>query len=165
MRQFLLLPALLLILSAGCQAAPPASQQSTSALPTAKVVSIVDGDTVWVLLAGERTKIRLWGIDTPEKKQAFGTKAQKALGDRIHEKEVGIRDYGKDRYGRVLAELVLGGENVNLWMVRNGWAWHYAQYSPKADYLRDAQTKAKAEKAGLWADKNPVAPWEFRKKK
>jgi len=121
-----------------------------------KVVGIADGDTITVLDAEKvQHKIRLEGIDAPEKGQAFGTKAKEKMSELVGEK--------KDRYGRILGNVHLGDRLINLEMVQEGLAWHYKQYS-KAKELADAEDEARKAKKGLWGDKSPEPPWEFRKK-
>ena len=128
-----------------------------------KVVNVADGDTVTVLDAEKvQHKIRLQGIDAPEKSQAFGTKSKERLSEKIGEKEVVVKWKEKDRYGRVLGEIYLGDRHINLEMVQDGFAWHYKQYS-KSKELAQAQDEARNAKNGLWADKEPVPPWEFRR--
>lgn len=128
----------------------------------AKVVAIADGDTCTVLTADNtQIKIRLAGIDTPEKSQAFGTKAKQALSDKVFGQTVDVKEQSKDRYGRTVADLYLGTRWVNLEMVTEGWAWHYKQYS-KDKQLAAAEQVARMGKLGLWADKTPQPPWEFR---
>ncbi len=128
-----------------------------------KVVSIADGDTVTVLDAEKvQHKIRLPGIDAPEKKQAFGTKSKEALSEKVFAKEVVVSWKEKDRYQRVLGEIHLGKRHINQEMVKEGMAWHYKQYD-KSNSLADAEREAKAQRLGLWADKEPIPPWEFRK--
>lgn len=126
-----------------------------------KVVSIADGDTVTVLRGREQVKVRLNGIDAPEKNQSFGTKSKDALAGLVFGKTVTVQSQGTDRYGRTLGVLVIGGTNVNERMVADGWAWHYKQYSTDRT-LSDLEVQAKGEKRGLWADANPLPPWEFR---
>ena len=131
----------------------------------AKVVSVADGDTVTVLDAEKvQHKIRLSGIDAPEKGQAFGAKSKERLSEKIGEKEVVVKWKQKDRYGRVLGEIYLGDRHINLEMVQDGLAWHYKQYS-KSKELAQAEDEARKAKKGLWADKDkePVPPWEYRK--
>ncbi|WP_157605447.1 thermonuclease family protein [Schlesneria paludicola] len=95
-----------------------------------KVVSIADGDTVTVLdVEKVQHKIRLQGIDAPEKAQAFGTKSKERLSEKIGENEVVVKWKEKDRYGRVLGEIYLGDRHINLEMVQDGLAWQYKQYS------------------------------------
>lgn len=129
-----------------------------------KVVSIADGDTITVLDAEKvQHKIRLEGIDAPEKGQAFGTKAKEKMSELVGEKDVVVRWEKKDRYGRILGDVHLGDRHINLEMVQEGLAWHYKQYS-KSKVLAEAEDEARKAKKGLWADKSPEPPWEFRKK-
>jgi len=129
-----------------------------------KVVSIADGDTITVLDAEKvQHKIRLEGIDSPEKGQAFGTKAKEKMSELVGEKEVVVTWKKKDRYGRILGDVHLGDRLINLEMVQEGLAWHYKQYS-KSKELADAEDEARKAKKGLWGDKSPEPPWEFRKR-
>lgn len=131
---------------------------------TGKVVHIADGDTLTVL-DNEKVqhKIRLHGIDAPEKAQAFGTKAKEALAEKVHEKTVRIVWKEKDQYGRIVGDIHLGDRNINLEMVREGWAWWYRTYAPKSKALEVAEAEARKEHRGLWHDNNPEPPWEYRK--
>jgi endonuclease YncB( thermonuclease family) len=133
------------------------------------VVGVADGDTITVL-DGTNTqhKIRLMGIDAPEKKQAFGNVAKKALSDLVYKKQVTI-DYNKtDRYQRLIGKVILNNVDVNLVMVTQGLAWHYVKYQNEQT-LEDRGLYAQAEldsrllKRGLWLDKEQIAPWDFRK--
>ena len=135
-----------------------------SATITGRVVSVHDGDTLTVLEGTTQIKVRLSEIDAPELKQAFGQRAKQALGEKVQGKEVRVEWKSKDKYGRVLGTVFLGPDSVNLWLVRNGWAWRYDRYS-KSDILRAAQDEAKKERKGLWSDSSPVEPWEWRRKK
>ena len=128
-----------------------------------KVVSIADGDTITVLDSAKvQHKIRLQGIDAPEKKQAFGTKSKERMSEKVGGEEVVVQWKEKDRYGRILGEVMVGKRHINLEMVQDGMAWHYKQYS-KSKELAEAEDEARKTKKGLWADKEPVPPWEFRK--
>ena len=129
-----------------------------------KVVSIADGDTITVLVDKTQYRIRLVGIDAPESKQTFGTKAKKALADKVFGKEVKVEWSEKDRYKRILGTIFLENRWINKEMVEEGWAWHYTYYS-KDQALAAAEKAAKESKKGLWDDPNPIPPWEFRKKK
>lgn len=133
---------------------------------TGKVVAIADGDTL-TLLDGEKkqVKVRLHGIDAPERAQPFYNKAKNALGDLVHEKEVRIEIKGPDdRYGRKIGVVKIGECNVNAKLVKDGWAWHFVKYAPDDKELAAAEKEARKEKRGLWADsKPPVAPWDWRK--
>lgn len=142
--------------------------QASAGTITGKVVGVSDGDTITVLDAARaQTKIRLAGIDAPEKSQAFGNRSKQHLSDLVFGKVVEI-DWGKtDKYGRTVGKVTVGGKDANLSQVRAGLAWHYKAYekeqSPKdrADYAQ-AEIDARTRKAGLWADANPIPPWDFR---
>ena len=130
----------------------------------ASVVSVHDGDTITIRTT-ETSKIRLYGIDAPELKQPHGQAAKHALSEMTFGKSVHITPMSKDRYGRIVAKVEAGGVDVNRVMVEQGNAWWYEQYAKYDMPLANAPSKAQAEKLGLWADQNQVAPWEFRKRK
>lgn len=133
-----------------------------------RVVRILDGDTVDLLVDGRRTeRIRLEGIDAPEKGQPFGTQARKRLASLCFLREVQVRTAKKDRYGRWIGRIRADGEDLNLRMLREGLAWHFAKYAheqPPAEREADAHAEAEARAArrGLWADRAPVPPWDWR---
>jgi len=128
-----------------------------------RVVRIADDDTFTGLDAENRqVKVRLHGIDAPEAKQAFGTVSRKALADLIAEKTVSIEEVDKDRYGRVVARVTIGGELVNAEMVRAGLAWRYTQFDRRNEFGA-IEADARRQRRGLWADAHPIAPWEWRK--
>jgi len=130
-----------------------------------KVVGVSDGDTLTVLDASKtQYKIRLQGIDAPEKAQAFGEKSKQALSGMVFGKTVKIESKGTDRYSRTLGEVFVGTNWINRAMVEQGWAWHYVQYSKSAE-LAKAEQEAKRKGLGLWRDKEPLPPWTFRKNK
>ena len=131
---------------------------------TGKVVSIADGDTITVLLDKVQHRIRLQHIDAPESGQDFGTKAKKVLGDKVFGQEVKIVWIGRDKYKRILGEVHLDDRNINLEMVKEGFAWHYVQYSKSQEYAK-AEKEAKEKKLGLWAMGSPTPPWDFRRGK
>ena len=128
-------------------------------------VRIADGDTFTLLTAEKREiRVRLWGIDAPEKKQAFGQRSKQMLARLITEQALSVRVHGVDRYGRVIGEVFLDdSSNVNEAMVRAGMAWWYQTYAPKAVRLDSLQQAARARKIGLWSDREPVPPWVFRR--
>jgi endonuclease YncB( thermonuclease family) len=127
-----------------------------------KVVGITDGDTIRVLRDNEEVKIRLEGIDCPETHQAFGNKAKQATSDLAFGKTVTFRAKGKDRYDRTLADIILpDGTNLNRELVRTGFAWWYRKYS-NDESLGKLEAEARDAKRGLWVDKNPVPPWDWR---
>lgn len=130
-----------------------------------KVIAVKDGDTIEVLQGKETYRIRLFGIDCPEKNQAFGNKAKQFTSDKCFGKKVTVRVNNKDMYGRYVADVILpDGNNLNVLLVKNGLAWHYKAYS-KDKNLAKLEENARKKRIGLWADKNPIAPWEFRKGK
>ena len=107
-------------------------------------------------------KIRLNGIDCPEKNQAFGTKAKQFTSDLCFSKNVTTKITDKDKYGRYIGDITLpNGTSVNQEIVKNGYAWHYKQYS-NDQILADLENSAKKMKIGLWSDPQPIPPWEFR---
>jgi micrococcal nuclease len=135
---------------------------------TGRVVGVADGDTVTVLVehAGgrkEQVKVRLHGIDAPEAKQAFGSRSKESLSDLVAGKTVTVQQTDKDRYGRVVAVLLVAGKNVNIEQVRLGMAWWYRQYAKTDKQLEQAEAEARRAKRGLWVDPSPVPPWEFRR--
>lgn len=132
----------------------------------APVIGISDGDTIKVLQDSVSKRIRLWGIDCPEMKQAFGTRAKQFTGDLAFGKTVTLRVHDVDRYGRQVAEIILpDGRNLNHELVKAGYAWWYRQYAKHDTELERLELEAKGAKRGLWADKDPTPPWEFRKAK
>ena len=135
------------------------------------VVAVSDGDTITVLTpAKKQHKIRLLGIDAPEKEQAFGRKSKFSLSDMVYLKEVTVQTDKQDRYKRDLGKVMLGDKDINLEQIKAGMAWHYKQYqrdqTPEDRKLyADAEAAAKNRKVGLWSDKQAVPPWEFRRER
>lgn len=128
-----------------------------------KVVGVTDGDTLTLLVDQAQYKIRLAGIDAPESGQAFGTQAKKALSERVFDQQVKVLSLGADRYDRTLGVVYAGDACVNTELVSAGFAWHYTTYSD-SKVLANAETAARAAKAGLWTDPDPMPPWEWRRK-
>lgn len=129
-----------------------------------RCVSVSDGDTMRIQLANrERVRIRLWGIDAPEKGQAFGEDARETLNDLIYRKDVRVEVEDTDQYGRKVGRVYVGDVYVNEHMVRQGMAWHYEYHAPDAGDLAAAQQAARLERAGLWQDDNAISPYEYRK--
>lgn len=134
-----------------------------------RVVAVADGDTVTVLDADQTThRIRLQGIDAPESRQAFGQRARQYLAALVHHQEVVVAIDKIDRFGRVVGVIYRDGEDINLRMVQAGMAWHYRQYAREQTpeqrrAYAAAEQQARQEQRGLWADPNPMAPWDFRR--
>lgn len=132
------------------------------AVITARVVGVMDGDTLRVLTSqNQQIKVRLAQIDAPEKKQAFGNASKNSLSDLVFGKVVQALVADHDRYGRVVAEVALNGLNINQEQVRRGMAWVYVQYAKDAQ-LFEIERQARKAKIGLWADSSPTAPWLYR---
>lgn len=134
-----------------------------------KVIRVADGDTITVLDAQhEQIKVRLAGIDAPEKSQAFGSVSKKSLSDMVYGKIVTVVYTENDRYGRVIGKILIDDTDINLEQLKKGYAWHYKQYqksqspSDRENYNL-AQEYAQSYQLGLWADKSPTPPWNFRK--
>lgn len=126
-----------------------------------EVVGVADGDTFSCLYGKQATTVRLYGIDAPEKKQAFGKESKQYLSSLIFRKTVTVSSYGHDRYGRTLGLVYVDGQAVNHKMVAAGYAWVYRQYSHDPALVRAEET-ARAGKAGLWSDPHPINPADFR---
>ena len=132
-------------------------------------IGVLDGDTVHVLdQTKTKCKIRLGGIDAPEKKQLFGDKSTKNLSRLIAGKNVEL-EYGKhDRYRRIVGKLIKDGQDINLLKIKPGYAWHYKYYQKEQTKLdralySSAEIEAREKTIGLWAVP-AVPPWEYRKK-
>ncbi len=131
---------------------------------TAKVIGVTDGDTIVVLTdEKQQIKIRLEGIDCPETKQDFGTKAKQATVDLCFQKTVRVEQSGTDRYGRMLAFVFVDNVCVNNELIKQGMAWHYKQYN-KDPELAKLEVEARKNKVGLWSHDDAIAPWDFRHK-
>lgn len=129
-----------------------------------RVVGISDGDTLTALGADrERLKCRLYGIDAPEKKQAFGQQSKLSLSELSYGRTASISIVGRDRYGRAICKIAVGGVDVNKEQIARGMAWMYRRYAKDRTYS-DAEVKAKSRRIGIWRDTQPVPPWDFRRK-
>jgi endonuclease YncB( thermonuclease family) len=138
---------------------------------TGRVVAVADGDTATVLAAGnQQVRVRLAAIDAPERTQPFGSRSKEALSDLIFGKQVTVQVVDIDRFKRTVGIIVMDDKDINLEMVRQGYAWVYRQYvvnlpRVQAQQYSDAEREARREKRGLWVDKDPIPPWEWRRKK
>jgi len=134
---------------------------------TGKVVGVADGDTIKVLREGKQISIRLYGIDTPEKRQAYGNRAKKFTNALVRGKRVDIDPISIDRYGRIVAMVHVHGKSLNRLLIRSGYAWVYRKYCKKAvcaGWYQDEE-QAKSSGKGLWCDSNPMPPWKWRQEK
>lgn len=160
-------PALLAAASAAVLALAPAP--ATADTHHGTIVGVADGDTVTLLDAERRQhRVRLGGIDAPERSQPFGRRARESLAALAHGRPA-VADCPKtDRYGRAVCRVVVDGRDIGLEQVRRGYAWHavrYAHEQPEAvrrEYAR-AEQRARSIGAGLWSARDPVPPWDFRR--
>ena len=130
-----------------------------------KVVGITDGDTIVVLHDGKGEKIRLYGIDTPEKRQAFGRKAKLFTSNMVFGKDVRVSPIVKDFYERTVGFVYLqDGRCLNEEIIRAGLAWVYTKYCKKdiCDDWRTLEQLSRQGMHGLWTNPDPVPPWKFR---
>jgi endonuclease YncB( thermonuclease family) len=127
-----------------------------------RVVGVSDGDTIKVLIAGNQTiKVRLAEIDAPEKSQAFGNQAKKAMSELVFNKNVRVVGINIDRYGRLVGRVYVGGLDVNAEMMKKGMAWSYTQYSTDPRFP-PLEKSARKSHIGIWASADPTPPWEYR---
>ena len=132
-----------------------------------KVVGVTEGDTITVIHNSRRKEIRLYGVDTPEKRQDFGTKAKQFTANMVFGEVAEVTPVTMDRYGRTVSIVYLDGKCLNEELILSGYAWVYKRYCGKAICVKwiDIEQKAKAHKIGLWAKPGPVPPWQFRHSK
>ena len=132
------------------------------------VVGISDGDTITVLdNSSNEHKVRLMGIDAPEKSQAFGNQAKETLANYIYKKEVSVEYKKLDKYKRIVGKVTLDGQDICLRMIVDGMAWHYTEYEKEQsktdrDLYREGELKARETKVGLWHQADAVKPSVFR---
>ena len=133
------------------------------------VDSVHDGDTVHIRdKDGHTHKVRLANIDAPEIKQAYGIASRDALKARIEGKYVDVNVVAIDQYQREVGQIILNNADINLWMVQQGYAWHYDSIAKKQqDRLgfgryQSAQIQARQNRLGLWHNASAIAPWQFR---
>jgi endonuclease YncB( thermonuclease family) len=137
----------------------------------ARVVSVSDGDTVTVLRSDHRRyKVRISGIDAPEKGQSFGARAKQAMADCAFGQTAHLEGEKIDRYGRLVAKVSVKGTDCGLMQIKRGLAWHYKRYAkdqPLEDRLSyaNAEEIARKARAGLWSEPDPVPPWGYRRTK
>lgn len=160
LRRFLLLIPLIVLLA--CRTGP-------SQVPDegwGRVVKVIDGDTIDLLPDSKKTfRIRLSGVDAPERGMPYGKAAKDYLGRLCANQRVRYVKQDVDRYGRMVAKCYLqDGRHVESEMLRAGLAWHYTRYSSDKK-LQALEDEARANRRGLWQDPNPIAPWDYRKMK
>ncbi len=129
---------------------------------TARVIVVMDGDTVMVLRNGQKMKVRLANIDAPEKAQAFGKQSRESLLEMVGKKQVQIDSQAVDQYGRTVGLISVDGHSVNQEQVRRGMAWEYSHYHSDRTYIM-LQSEAQQSRRGLWSQDSPQPPWHWRK--
>ena len=127
-----------------------------------KVVSIADGDTITVLLGKQQHKVRFDGVDAPEMGQAFSHSSKQYVASVCFGQNVDVTLKGKDKYGRWIGIVMVGGVNLNEKLVEEGLAWHYTNYSD-SERLAALESTAKSNEKGLWSEANPIPPWDWRR--
>lgn len=142
---------------------------STAATLHGEVVSLSDGDTLIVLDDDKRQhKVRLSGIDAPERSQPFGDRSRQNLASMVFQKRVAVDWEKHDRYGRIVGKVLIGKADICLEQIRAGLAWHYKKYeyeqgeSDRLSYAK-AEVQARSKRQGLWTDPSPTPPWEYRR--
>ncbi|MCH8040150.1 MAG: thermonuclease family protein [Nitrospinae bacterium] len=140
----------------------PSQAESPAKEFTGKVVGVADGDTITVLHNGKSERIRLNGIDCPEKRQAYGKAAKQFASRLVYGKTVTVTVFEQDRYGRTIGDVILpDGRVLNRELVKAGLAWWYRKYSDDTS-LGHLEAEAREAKRGLWDDPDAIAPWEWR---
>ncbi len=125
-------------------------------------MGVSDGDTITVLHNGKGERIRLHGIDCPEKRQAFGNRAKQFTSNLVFAKTVTVQAVDRDRYGRTVGGVLMpDGRSLNHELVWAGLAWMYRRYTTDQS-LSDLEEEARVARRGLWADPHAVPPWEWR---
>lgn len=129
-----------------------------------KVIGIQDGDSITLLTDSNiQIKVRLEGIDCPEKKQDFGSVAKQFTSDLVFSQNVTLQKTGQDRYGRTLGYIFLSdGTNLNEELLKASLAWHFIKYN-KSPRLAQLESDARLNRVGLWQLSKAIPPWDFRK--
>jgi micrococcal nuclease len=146
-----------------------------------KVVGVADGDTVRVMRSGRSVKVRLWGIDCPERAQPFGKRAKQFTSRAIFGRNVTVTPVTRDRYGRVIGKISWlvrappskrpstaperERRQLSHQLLRAGLAWWYRRYAADAEGLAQLERRARSLRRGLWADPEPTPPWRWRRKR
>ncbi len=130
---------------------------------TGQVVGIIDGDTIEVMHLGKAERVRLHGVDCPEMGQSYGEQARKYTSTHTLRKRVTVIVDDTDKSGQTVGQVILPDmSNLNIVLISAGLAWWHETYAPEDKILMDVQKSAKASKRGLWADPDPIPPWEWQ---
>jgi endonuclease YncB( thermonuclease family) len=151
-------------LAAAMLGGPPAWGATFSGV----VVAVADGDTVTVLDEDRhQLRVRLAGIDAPEKSQAFGSKSREHLAALAFRQRAVVDFRKRDRYGRIVGRVTVDGRDIGLAQIESGMAWHFKQFqneqsaNDRQSYA-EMERQARSARLGLWVDESPHPPWEFR---
>lgn len=131
-------------------------------------IGVADGDTITILdSANTQHKVRLRGIDAPEKSQPFGRDSKLVLEELVYNKQVRVDFQKKDKYGRLVGTVWQNDLDICLALIKTGWVWHYKHFESEQsrverDAYSQAELEAKAKKIGIWKEINQIPPWEFR---
>jgi micrococcal nuclease len=161
--------ALLLILMcfflAGSVVLPDAVCHAEAPFFQAKVVRVIDGDTIEIQQKMKTQRVRIWGIDTPEWDQRYGAQSSQFTRSLVTEKDVQVVSKAVDKYGRLVAVIMMDNINVGEELIKSGLAWVHVYYchEPICDRWKSLQESAKSEHRGVWNDSDPVAPWQWKK--
>lgn len=141
----------------------------TAATITGRVTAIADGDSFTLTDARQRsTRVRIQGVDAPERRQSFSYASRKSLSDMLYGRTIVVVINKEDQYGRIVGKVMVEGRDAGLQQIRSGLAWFYVHYanemssSDRAAYVA-AQRDARAARRGLWSEKDPIPPWRFRR--
>lgn len=141
------------------------SSEINSDALTGSVVGIIDGDTYDIVLNGTQTRIRMFGIDAPERGMGYYHVAKQYLGELCKDQIIRLEVLNTDRYGRMVAKSFLSdGRELGAEMIKVGLAWHFKRYSDD-ESLAKLEIAARENKIGLWSSNNPTPPWTYRKRK
>ena len=129
------------------------------------VVKIIDGDTYDIIVDGKQTRIRMFGIDAPERGMDYYKVSKQYLGELCMNQGIHLEIVNTDRYGRIVAKSFLSdGRELGAEMIRAGMAWHFKRYSDD-EVLATLETTARENQVGLWSISNPIPPWDYRARK
>ncbi|HEY8354504.1 MAG TPA: thermonuclease family protein [Methylophilaceae bacterium] len=135
-----------------------------------KVVHVSDGDSMIVQVNETKLRVRMHGIDAPERTQPYNRKARQSLVELVADRTVTVQYDKEDKYGRIVGKVLVNGTDAGLVQLQRGMAWFYRFYQDelapedRAAYAQ-AEAAARRERRGLWAGSDPVPPWEFRRKR
>jgi endonuclease YncB( thermonuclease family) len=130
---------------------------------TGRVVKVGDGESVTVQVGKRQVRVRLESIDAPERGQAYSKHSRQSLADICAAKDAVVADRGKDQHGRTIGGVTCAGVEASAEQVRRGMAWVFAPHAPLGSALHELEAYARLRQLGLWADPQPVAPWDFRR--